>query len=403
LNNPLIVPELAAFNFEINNQPLVLRANALRRMHEELDSLWSLCHHAAARLGSQPFMIGTLPTVGPAELKIVNMSQKSRYYALNQQILRLRGQRPVVLDIAGRQHLQKHHADIMPESAATSFQIHLQVEPAQAPRVFNAGHVLAAPMVAACTNSPFLFGMDLWDETRIPLFEQAVAVADQTAQRVTFGRSYLGDSVQPYFEENLARFPVLLPALSDEPVSRLAHLRLHNGTIWRWNRLLIDFNSDGAPTLRLEHRVVPAGPSIIDTIANAALFYGLIEALVQDPVPFESCLPFAIARENFYSAAREGLGAKIRWLDDREWTVRDLLLERLLEGAKEGLRGLAIDARDIDRYLGIINERVRSGKNGTVWQRQWVKAHGNDMAGLTLACLKCQQSGLPVHEWPVYE
>jgi hypothetical protein len=56
---------------------------------------------------------------------------------------------------------------------------------------------------------------------------------------------YARESILECFEANRTRYPVLLPAVMDEPPESLAHLRLHNGTIWRWNRPLIGFDEQG--------------------------------------------------------------------------------------------------------------------------------------------------------------
>ena len=271
LNDPLVVPELATFNAEINGTPQRLQGDALSRLAAELEATWAHCGEAAAGLDARLAMIGILPTLAPGHLDMAYMTPLKRYRALNEQILHLRRGRRLNLDVRGRDHLHLEQQDVMTESAATSFQIHLKVTPEEAARVYNWSKVLSAPMVAVAANSPFLFGHDLWDETRIPLFEQAVSVGGSFfSERVTFGLHYVRDSVLECFQGNLIRFPPLLPQIMDEPPERLAHLRLHNGTIWRWNRPLIGFDDSGAPHLRIEHRVVPAGPTVSDSIANAA-------------------------------------------------------------------------------------------------------------------------------------
>jgi gamma-glutamyl:cysteine ligase YbdK (ATP-grasp superfamily) len=187
----------------------------------------------------------------------------------------------------------------------------------------------------------------------------------------------------------------------DEPPEQLAHLRLHNGTIWRWNRPLIGFDEDGRPHLRIEHRVVPSGPSVVDSIANAALYFGAVRALVDRPEPPESSLPFERARDNFYAAARDGLASEVLWLDGRRATMTELLEQELLPLARRGLETLGIDREEIGLWLGVIEGRVRSGQNGAAWQRAYVKGHGPDMEALTLAYLERQGGGEPVHEWQI--
>jgi len=404
LQDPMVVPELSAFNVELNTDPQSMTGRALSRMHEELNKRWAHCREIAGKIDADLLMIGILPTVRKSDLALNNMSQLARYRALNEQILRLRKGDELQLDISGREHLIKQHRDVMLEAAATSFQIHLKIPPEQSVRYFNAAIILSAPMVAISSNSPYLFGRDLWDETRIPLFEQAVSVASlkaKLADRVTFGKSYVQQSLFECFEENRDRFPVLLPELMEAPMKKLSHLRLHNGTIWRWNRPLIGFNDNGHPHLRIEHRVVPAGPSPIDTIANAAFFYGLVYMLANNEEAPENRLPFGTARTNFYAAAKNSLGAHVTWLDGNDVPVYDLLLEELLPMARAGLEAQDFDRDDIAVYMDVIHGRLRERCNGTVWQRSWVAKNGNDMHGLTRAYAENQQRDEPVHEWPV--
>ncbi len=398
LNNPLVVPELATFNIEFNATPVTLRGGAFDQAHAELGKTWRAASEVARRLDLRLAMIGILPNVAPGDLCIDNMSLMERYRALNEQVLRLREGRPLEIDIRGPEPLRMSHEDVMLEAATTSFQVHLKVPAEQAGRYFNAAKIVSAPLVAVCANSPFLFGHRLWDESRIPLFEQSVCVggSDETL-RVTFGRRYVRESIFECFEANLRRYPVLLPMRLDEPPEALAHLRLHNGTIWRWNRPLIGFDSDGAPHVRIEHRVIPSGPTRVDSIANAALFTGLTHALAQDSLPPEKLLPFSQARDNFYQAARLGLDATIVWLDGKPKAVDELLRKQLLPLAADGLMELGIDAPW--RWLDPIAGRLDTGQNGAAWQRRWVERHGSDWAALTAAYLDNQDSDNPVYRW----
>ena len=214
LDSELVVPELARFNVELNGEPRHLSGKALSKMQRELAHTWALCQEAAAPLGGELLMVGILPTVREQELVLANMSAMTRYRALNEQVLRMRQGHPLELDIQGREHLKAYHQDVMLESAATSFQLHLQMDQRAAVRAFNAAIVLSAPMVAVSANSPYLFGYDLWDETRIALFEQAVSVCtDESCSeaRVTFGHGYARNSLLECFIENRERYPVLLP------------------------------------------------------------------------------------------------------------------------------------------------------------------------------------------------
>jgi len=402
LDDPLVVPELATFNAEINGTPQPLRGDALSRLAAELEATWERCARVAAEFQARPAMIGILPTVRPEHLDLAHMSPLKRYRALNEQILQLRRGRPLTLEIEGKDQLFLERRNVMMESVATSFQIHLKVNPEEAARAYNWSKVLAAPMVAVSANSPFLFGYDLWQESRIPLFEQAVSVGGSLfRERVTFGLRYVEDSVFECFRANLDRFPVLLPQVTDAPPERLAHLRLHNGTIWRWNRPLIGFDDDATPHLRIEHRVVPAGPTISDSIANATLYFGAVQSYLGELEHPRRRLPFPVARNNFYQAAQEGLDAEVEWLDGRSSSLRQVLADDLLPRANQGLAALGIDAAETDRWLGIIADRLRIGQTGAAWQRAWVKRHGCDLTALTAAYLEHQGSGLPVHQWPL--
>jgi hypothetical protein len=350
-------------------------------------------------------MVGILPTVENEMLNLANMSSMERYRALNREVIRQRHGKPVTLDIKGEEHLHVTHRDVMLESAATSFQIHLQVAPQEAVRLFNASMIISAPMVALSANSPFLFGKNLWHETRIPLFEQAVAVGGYEGavfgpiHRVSFGSGYVRDSLYECFVENVQHYPVMLPVDLSTAKQPLAHLRLHNGTIWRWNRPLIGFNTKGEPHLRIEHRVVPAGPTVIDAIATAAFFYGLVNAMASLPEAPEKQLAFEYARDNFYEAARFGLGAHVRWLDGKRLSIRELILKQLLPMAEEGLQQHGVASADIKDYLAIIYERVTKRQNGAEWQRAFVHKHGRDMKALLAAYIERQNAGEPVHEW----
>ncbi len=406
-NNPLASPELANFNVEINTEPRTLNGHVFSAMHQSLIDTWTRCKNTAADLEAKILMCGILPTIKNEDLNLSNMSKMKRYRALNREVFHRRKGKPITLDINGKEHLKVTHRDVMLESAATSFQIHIQVSPQQAVRFYNASILLSAPLVALTANSPYLFGKDLWDETRIPLFEQAVAVggfagaAFGPISRVTFGSGYARDSLLECFTENLEHYPVLLPVELDGGKNKLAHLRLHNGTVWRWNRPLIGFDEQGKPHLRIEQRVVAAGPSNLDAIANAAFYYGVVNYLANAEIPPERLLGFAQAKDNFYRASHLGLKAQLTWLDGVQASAHELLTEKLLPMAYLGLEQLGISKTDINEYLSVIKNRLQLKTNGATWQRQYVKKHGKDMVALTEIYYQQQNSGLPVHEWRV--
>ena len=400
LNNPLVVPELASFNVELNGSPSALAGRVFSRLEDELAATWQDCRNTAEAMGFRLATIGILPTIHAKLLNSEHMSRMVRYQALNDRVMALRDGKPLHLEIEGGAGLSMRHPDVMLEAAATSFQIHLQCKPENAVRDFNATLAMSAPMVAACANSPVLFGRALWDETRIPLFEQAVDLGSHYPARVSFGNGFVSESVLEMFLEN-QQHPILMPHVSDAAPSKFSHARFHNGTIWRWNRPLIGFDHDGQAHLRIEHRVVPAGPSIRDCVANAALFFGLVRGLGLDGAPpVQERLSFATARDNFYNTARYGLGARVGW-NGSELGVRDLLLQELLPLARQGLANYGIPEAEIDQYLGVVEARVESTQNGAAWQKRWIMRNGLDANQLVLAYLERQEGGEPVHAWPL--
>jgi gamma-glutamyl:cysteine ligase YbdK (ATP-grasp superfamily) len=404
-NNKLLSPELAKFNIELNVEPVLLSHKVLSTFENKLNNLWQQCSNAAASLDANILGIGILPTLEDSDLTLKNISLLDRYKALNEQVLRHRNGVEIELNISGEQHLQLSHKDVMLEAAATSLQIHIQVPQAFAARYYNASILLSAPMVAVSCNSPCLFGRRLWQETRIPVFEQAVptggygGAASGPVHRVSFGSNYVRESLYECFQENLDHFPVLLPVHYQTAKNKVKYLRLHNGTIWRWNRPLIGFDEDGTPHLRIEHRVCAAAPTTIDNIANIAFYYGLVHYYATAEIPAEMTMPFAEAKNNFYRAAQRGLKHKTRWFSKKTETLQKTILDKLLLEAETGLYKLGINQQDSQRYLGVIEQRVAQNKTGSQWQLNFLNAHQNNRTQLTLNYLKNQMSGLPVHEW----
>jgi gamma-glutamyl:cysteine ligase YbdK (ATP-grasp superfamily) len=405
LADPLVVAELSRFNFEVNGAPHVLQGQALRRLQQQLQNTWSRCVDTAHADQATAIAIGTLPTLRDRDLNLDTMTPSMRYTALNRQVFKARQGRPIKLHIdqgVNGQSLASSHDDVMLEAATTSFQVHLQVPASKVARYLNASMLLSAPLLALSANSPFLFGRALWHETRIPLFEQAVdceRTPHSPERRVSFGPGYLGSDPTDYFTDNAQRFTVLLPICSEAPDAAYAHLRLHNGTVWRWNRLLIGFDKAHAPHLRIEQRVMPAGPSIIDMIANAAFYWGAVHTLAEQLPHIGQLPPFEQVRANFYTAARLGLDAPLHWLDGQHLRATDLL-QRLLPAAREGLEQWGLDSEDIGHCMDVLQVRLRTGQNGAAWQLAHHARHG-DLFRLTADYLAHQRSGMAVHEWPV--
>ena len=399
LDNPLVVPELAEFNVEVNGSPVSLQGSVFSRLLDELSTTWTECVRCADSLNARLVTIGILPTIKPDLLNSDHMSDMVRYYALNDRVMGLRDGAPLDIQIIGDDLLTMRHPDVMLESATTSFQIHLQCKPDRAHLDFNAALVAAAPIVALSANSPTLFSKLLWHETRIPLFEQAVDLGPLYKERVGFGSGYVKESLIEVFQENQQEHVLLLPYVQTDRGQNFAHLRFQNGTIWRWIRPLIGFDHDGQIHVRIEHRVVPAGPTLLDCVANQAMLIGLMRALSDQLPAISELIPFEHAQRNFYEAARLGLDAEFVWVEGQRIQARELILEHLIPQSRNALLKLPIPEGEVNRFLKVIEDRVETGQSGSVWQRNWVAKHGKDLPSLTRAYADRQESGQAVHEW----
>ncbi len=399
LNNPLATTELARFNIELNTPQRHLSGSALHDFAQALGELLEQARSAAEAMEAKLLLIGILPSCVQSDFCMATMTDSNRYHVLNTEILKARHNRPIRLEIDGRESLHIHHDSVMLEAATTSFQVHMQVPAKSAHHYYNAAIIASGPVMAVSGNSPFLFGRSLWQETRIPVFEQAVNAGRDFPARVSFGSGFADKSIAECFEENLDIYPVLLPMVRNTPANRFAHLRLHNGVTWRWNRPLVGFDADDKPHIRIEHRILPAGPSVPDMLANAALFYGLTQYLstrlqAGEPLP----MAFATARENFYNAARVGLDTPLRWHRE-EWSVQKLMLDELLPLAAEGLDELGINDTDIRHYLSIIAARTETGQTGAAWQQRRLERTQGDISRLLMDYARLQHTHTPVHTW----
>jgi len=405
LDNPWVVQELSRFNVELNGPPIDIGPGFLHALEADLLSTWERCQTVAHGMDAVLAMVGILPNLRDSDLNLENMSSMKRYVALNREVQRLRGGEPIHIHIEGEEVLDILRPDVMLEAATTSFQVHLQVPHDVAGRHYNAALISCAPLSAASGNSPLLFGRRLWQETRIPLFEQSVelggyaGLADQRVRRVGFGLGYVANGLMDLFRENVAHYPILLPMPQDDPVEGYAHLRLHNGTIWRWVRPLIGCDDVAGGHVRLEQRVLPSGPTVLDMVANAAFHFGLCHGLATLKTPAESLLDFAGAKSNFYAAARHGLQAELIWLDGRRHGAADLILNTCLPLAQEGLAAFGLAEDEASHYLAIVAERVRSGQTGARWQRRNLDREQGDLSRMMANYLENQRTGLPVHEW----
>ena len=400
-DSDLASPELAKFNLEFNNTPLELLDSALSDFHQESINIWENAQKVAANLSdpSSLLLIGTLPTLSLSDLNEHSMSDMNRYRALNNEIMMRRKKKPVHLFIQGHELLDLYSHDVMLEASTTSFQIHTKVPAKDAHHYYNASTIISAPLVAITANSPYIFGKNVWSETRIPLFEQSIDTNNPNApiKRVSFGSGFAQESILECFCENLNDFHILLPIIAENNTN-LAHLRLHNGTIWRWNRPLVGFSDTNEAHIRIEHRAIAAGPTIIDMIANAAFYYGL-QMFWSQRLKQGHALPlFEETKDNFYIAATGDLHSTIKWFG-KSMDLKSLLLNELLPQAEQGLNELQICPEDINKYLSLIEARIINEQTGANWQRKYVSSHNCDMTELTYAYQILQKTEQPIHSW----
>jgi gamma-glutamyl:cysteine ligase YbdK (ATP-grasp superfamily) len=419
--DPAWATELGQFNLEVNVPPRRIDGEAVAELEQEIRASLNTAEAKARGTGSRLVMIGILPTLAEHDMHEGTLSANARYRVLNEQIFAARGE-DMRIAIDGDERLLTHAGSITPEAACTSVQLHVQVSPDAFASYWNAAQSIAGVQVAVAANSPFLFGRQLWHETRITLFEQATDTRPDELKlqgvrpRVWFGERWI-TSVFDLFEENIRYFPALLPLCEDEdPVAaldgggcpQLAEMSLHNGTIYRWNRPVYDV-VDGRPHLRVENRVLPAGPTVADVIANAAFYYGLLRALAEAQRPIWTQLSFATAEENLHEAARHGMDARLYWPGLGEAPVPELVLRRLLPLARDGLARWGVLPAHADRLLGIIEQRCLTGQNGAAWQIGTVQAlterGGADRAEvlrqMTQRYIEHMHTNEPVHTWPI--
>jgi Glutamate-cysteine ligase family 2(GCS2) len=421
LCDPTFQTELGLFNLELNARPRLIAGDGFADYEQDLLASLGRAEDRARKVDSTIVLVGILPTLAAHHLVLANMSPNERYRALNDELAGARGEQ-FSLDIRGVERLQTASDSIAPEAACTSVQFHMQVPPERFAAHWNASQAIAAVQVALGANSPYLHGRQLWAETRIALFEQATDTrpdelkAQGVRPRVWFGERWI-TSVFDLFEENVRYFPPLLPILDGEDpvavleeggVPRLSELRLHNGTVYRWNRPVYDI-MNGRPHLRVENRVLPSGPTVVDMLANAAFYFGLSRQLAEEERPIWSQLPFGAAEDNFHLAARRGIEATIFWPRLGEVRVTDLVLSTLLPRAYAGLDKFGVDPGHRDRLLGIVEQRCRTGRNGAVWQTEsvWSAEHHRGLHreaalhDMLLRYSALQHTNEPVHTWPI--
>ncbi len=418
--DPSFQTELGRWNIEINVDPCSIAGDALSGLEARLREVLDRADERARAAGARIVMVGILPTLTEDHLNAAAISASPRYALLDEQIFAARGE-DLELDITGVERLQTRSDTIAPEAACTSVQLHQQVAPDGFAAWWNASQAVAGVQLAIGANSPMLFGRQLWRETRIALFQQATDTRSEELKaqgvrpRVWFGERWI-TSIFDLFEENLRYFPSLLPICDDEDPAAtfaaggtpdLGELRLHNGTIYRWNRPVYDV-VDGRPHVRVENRVLPAGPTVLDVLANAAFYYGLVEVLANEERPIWSRLTFAAAEENLNRGARDGILAQLRWPGRGDVPAAELVLDRLLPLAAEGLSRRGVDEATAGRLLGVIEGRCVSRRNGATWQveqyehelRSGATDRRTALRSMLATYVDLMHSNAPVHTWP---
>ena len=410
--------ELGLFNLEANLAPHKLGGDCLSLMEKEAQEVYRKARDTAERVGCDIALVGILPTLTKDNLGLESMVPTPRYYALNDAIRALRGDE-FEFTINGIDQLVVEHDNVMLEACNTSFQVHFQVSPENFAKNYNIAQVVTAPLLAAAVNSPILLGKRLWHETRIAVFEYSVDTRSKVHQergllpRVHFGDRWLEESVTEIFKEDIARFRIVLTTETEEDplgmidkgvMPSLNALRLHNGTVYRWNRPCYGVHNN-IPHLRIENRVIPSGPTVLDEIANAAFFYGMMAGMTERVTDIRDYLTFADVKSNFLAAARDGIRAQMNWFNDTHLPAKELVLEQLLPLAREGLQEAGIDQDDIDRYLGVVHDRVTKRRTGARWALESLE-NMKDM-GTEDQRLRCvvssmveqQSTGKPISEW----
>ena len=409
--------ELARFNLEANLDPAPLGGDFLRDMESGLRQVLLQADHAANAVGACIVLTGILPTLQPEHVTLANLTPEVRYQCLNDTCMAARGER-FTLMIDGIDHFESSHDCAVVEGASTSFQFHLQVAPDDAAALYNLAQLITAPILAAAANSPVLFNRRVWHETRVALFERTFEyrstpqLARDFPTRVGFGEAWAGDSIVEIFRENAMRHHVIMvrdpvedpfQALAESRVPELSALTLHNGTVWRWNRPCYGV-TDGKPHLRIENRALPAGPTIVDQVANVALYYGLMQGMAPEAGDIPQSIAFEDARLNLFAAAQHGLAARFTWPGGQRLGAAELLLNDLLPTAADGLAQLQVPAEDIEHYLGIVEQRVGSGRTGARWLLDSLaNAPEDKRAAVCKRAVEIvhqrQDRSIPVHRW----
>ncbi|MCK4708010.1 MAG: hypothetical protein KAU21_05280 [Gammaproteobacteria bacterium] len=399
-DNPLFTVELATFNLEINGNAFSVSNSVFADIQQDLTDLYQQMEQAAGSFKCEPALFGVLPSLKLSHLDHnIYMSDMYRYRLLDQRLMEMR-QRPVHLEIKGDDHLKIDKADVMLEALGTSLQVHYQFPIDEAVDSFHAALWSSMAAIAVSANSPLVLQKKCWQESRIAIFKQAVdtrnqqEIHDSITPRVHFAKGYINSWLE-LFEDNDYYSPIL-PEVIDSKVEELHHFNLHNGTIWRWVRPILGLGVNGQYHLRLELRVVPSGPTLIDTMANMVFHVGLTEGLKLHPEALTK-MPFEGLEQDFYQVARNGLSAEVSWCNGKMDSMQNLLIKYIIPTTLQGLEKLQIESPE--PWLNIIEERVKSGQTGAQWISQhWQKHH--DENSLVKTYLQHAKQNIPVHLWP---
>jgi CBS domain-containing protein/gamma-glutamylcysteine synthetase len=416
--------ELAKFNLETNLTPRTLKGKCFSQLEKENNDKLNKIRAVLKTMNTRVILTGILPTLRKFHLDMSNLTPKKRYFALMESINKQRMGSSYELRLNGVDELIVKHDSPLLEACNTSFQVHLQVAPENFVQMYNIAQLLAAPMMAIAANSPIVFGRRLWHESRIALFQQSIDTRSshdhmrERSPRVNFGSRWIEGSIMDIYREDIARFRVLLSSDVEEnsiemirkgQVPKLRALQVHNSTVYRWNRPCYGISPNGKPHLRIENRVLPAGPTVLDEVANGAFWVGLMIGMAERYDDVSKHLDFADVRDNFEKAARIGLDAQFSWFEDKKVTVNQLVLKELLPIARSGLKKMKVDAADINRYLKVIEQRAKEHMNGARWQlRAYTKLLAETtpheaITCLTAAIINNQEKEIPVHKWKLPE
>ncbi len=417
IDDPRFTFELAKFNLEANLTPSELTGDCLRKLEKEIHETLLIAKTAAAKHGTQIALTGILPTIKQIDLTLDNMVPIDRYFELNDTLKSLRGS-DFRLNIRGIDELTVTHDSYMLEALNTSFQVHLQVSSEDFVKKYNIAQAITAPVMAVAVNSGLIHHNRLWHESRIAVFQNSIDTRSDTFQqrgnlpRVYFGKEYV-NSLCDLFREDISRFPLVLTADFDEdPVGmlekgitpKLKALMLHNGTVYRWNRPCYGV-VDNVPHLRIENRVLPSGPSVIDEVANTAFFVGLMVGMSNKYDDISKVLRFSDVANNFLNATRIGLESKFHWIDHKVITSSKLILDELLPIAHDGLIQEGLDIQDINKYLGVIEERAKSRQTGAKWAIKSITEMDEHVMpdekvrSITAEIVANQKTDEPIHKW----